>query len=162
LKTVMEQPVAHDASIGRVAILGIGHELRGDDAVGLEVARQLQNSIGRRPGLMVIETGPVPENYTSRLRRFRPDLVVLVDAAIMGERPGTVCSLDWQNLGGITFSSHALSLQLLASYLNAELNCQVNIIGIQPENNTLHAPLSPTARQAVTDAIEMIKKTFLE
>jgi hydrogenase 3 maturation protease len=145
-------------STQRVAILGIGHELRGDDAVGLEVARQLQPSVCNCSNLMVIETGPVPENFTGHLRRFQPQLVVMADAAIMGELPGTVRTLDWQDLGGVTFSSHALSLHLLASYLAGELGCQVSIIGIQPENNTLNAPLSETARQAVEVAVEMIKE----
>jgi hydrogenase 3 maturation protease len=142
----------------RVAILGIGHELRGDDAVGLAVASQLQDTACGRSDLLVIETGPVPENFTAHVRRFRPDLVVMVDAAIMGEQPGAVRWLDWQDLGGVSFSSHALSLNLLASYLNSELGCAVNIIGIQPANNSLNAPLSEIARQAVKEAVAMIEE----
>jgi hydrogenase 3 maturation protease len=142
----------------RVAILGIGNDLRGDDAVGLVAASQLQEIACGRSDLMVMETGPVPENFTAHLRRFQPDLVVMIDAAIMGEPPGTVRLLDWQDLGGVTFSSHALSLHLLASYLHAELGCLVSIIGIQPENNSLNAPLSETARQSVKQVVEMIQE----
>lgn len=157
MKTVSSSAVPVDAN-RRVAVLGIGHELRGDDAVGLEVARQLQDLACGRADLLVMETGPVPENFTAHLRRFQPDLVVMVDAAIMGEQPGTVRALDWQDLGGVTFSSHALSLHLLASYLHSELGCQVRIIGVQPKNNSLNAPLSETIRKSVIEAVEKIKE----
>ena len=37
-----------------------------------------------------MEAGPAPENFTGPLRRFRPDLVLLVDAAQMDAEPGTI------------------------------------------------------------------------
>ena len=83
----------------RTAMLGIGHELRGDDAAGLEVARRLQALVVGQPDSLILETGPVPENFTGPLRRFAPDLVLLVDAALMGEPAGAVRWLDWKMRG---------------------------------------------------------------
>ncbi len=71
----------------RTAILGIGQELRGDDALGLEIARRLQKKLSGREDVLILLAGPAPENFTGALRRFAPQRVILVDAALMGEPP---------------------------------------------------------------------------
>lgn len=137
----------------RVAVLGVGHELHGDDAAGLMVARAL---IAREAGLdrlLIIDAGPAPENTTGALRTFRPDLVLLVDAAQMNEPPGTVRLIAWQDTTGISASTHTLPLHMLALYLTIELACEVALIGLQPFANTLDAPLSPGIQQAVEDVV---------
>jgi hydrogenase 3 maturation protease len=144
-----EQPV-------RLAVLGIGHELCGDDAVGVRLAGMLRPLTAGNERLLVIEAGPAPENFTGPLRRFRPDLVLLVDAAQMDAGPGTIGWLDLQSVGGISASSHTLPLHILVSYLVAELGCQVALIGIQPEQTFAYGPLTPrvqAAAQAVLQAL---------
>jgi hydrogenase 3 maturation protease len=136
-----EQPV-------RLAVLGIGHELCGDDAVGVRLAGMLRPLVTGNERLLVIEAGPAPENFTGPLRRFRPDLVLLVDAAQMDAGPGTIGWLDLQSVGGISASSHTLPLHILVSYLVAELGCQVALIGIQPEQTFADAPLTPSVQAA--------------
>src|SRR5512141_839488 len=76
----------------RIAILGIGNPLRSDDAAGVLVARRLADSALPRDldSVLVIEAGHAPENATAGLRRFSPQVVLLVDAAEMGVAPGTV------------------------------------------------------------------------
>src|SRR5512140_3323761 len=86
----------------RLAVMGIGHELCGDDAVGMQIAGMLRPVIADEEGLIVLEAGPAPENFTGVLRRFQPDCVLLVDSALMGEEPGTVRWLNWQEMDGIS------------------------------------------------------------
>jgi hydrogenase 3 maturation protease len=80
----------------RIAILGIGNELNGDDAAGLWCARSFAalarcgERFGNKERVLIIEAGPSPESFGGPLRRFAPDLVLLVDAAEMGERLGTI------------------------------------------------------------------------
>ena len=131
----------------RVVILGIGHELRGDDAAGLVVARQLQPLAG--DSLLVIEAGPAPENQTGRIRRFAPDLILFVDAAQLGETPGAIRCLPWQETSGLSASTHTLPPYMLARFLTAELGCEVSLIGIQPEQDVLGSSLSPVVEEAV-------------
>ena len=119
----------------RVAIVGIGHELCGDDAAGLHLACTLQTLAADNERLLVIEAGPAPENFCGTLRRFYPDLVVLADAAQMGMQPGTVRWLPWQETTGLSASTHTLPLHILAQYLTAELGCEVALLGIQPAQN---------------------------
>jgi len=159
LKSRASTDTGSPAGPGRVAVLGIGQELRGDDAAGLKVAQRLWAV--REPAaeerVLIVQAGPAPENQTGTLRRFGPDLVIMVDAAEMGEAPGTVRWLDWKETTGITAVGHALPLHVLAGYLVAELGCQVCLLGIQPAtasifSDEIGAPLS----QEVSDAVRQV------
>lgn len=145
----------------RVALLGIGHELRGDDAAGVIAARMLHNGVGTHPNLLIIEAGHAPENQTGVIRRFAPTLVVLIDAAQMGQSPGAVCWLDWRATTGVSGSSHTLPLHMIAAYLQLELGCDVALIGIQPAQTEFDQPLSTMVQTALDQLapplIEMLK-----
>jgi hydrogenase maturation protease HycI len=145
-------------SAPRVAVLGIGHELRGDDAVGLWLAARLKSLAAGCDRLLAVEAGPAPENFTGTLRKFKPDLVVLADAAFMDADAGAIGWLSWQDASGFSASTHTLPLHLLATYLTAELDCEVALIGIQPAQLTIGAALTPEVQQAA----EEISKVFIE
>lgn len=139
----------------RMAVVGVGHELRGDDAAGLEVARRL--AAGARPAaggtnerLLVLEGGPAPENVTGTLRRFAPEVVLLVDAATFGAEPGAVRWFTPDQAEGLSATTHTMPLSMLARYLALELDCRIYLLGIQPGRNDIGAPLSPAVERAVT------------
>ena len=115
-------------------MLGVGHELYGDDAVGVWLAEQLCQSMAGVETFLAVPGGPAPENFTGTLRRFGPDLVLLVDAALMSLEPGQTGWLDWKDTSGFSASTHTLPLHLLAAYLESELGCKVDLLGIQPAN----------------------------
>jgi hydrogenase 3 maturation protease len=140
----------------KVAVLGIGHELRGDDAVGIVVARGLEPLAASRDWLLVIDAGPVPENFIGTLRRFKPDLVLLVDAAQLDERPGSVRWVDWRDTVALTTSTHTLPLTVLCSYLVSELGCEVAILGIQPTCTVIGASLSLSVRRAAHSIVRAL------
>ena len=50
-----------------VVVLGVGSEMRSDDAAGLHVAAAVSRA--RLPGVHAWETGPAPENFTAEIRR---------------------------------------------------------------------------------------------
>jgi hydrogenase 3 maturation protease len=140
----------------RLAVVGVGHELRGDDAAGVVVVRQLSAVSRQPPDFLVIEGGHAPENCTGVLRQFRPDLVVLVDAAALGLAPGAIQLLSWEEIGGLSASTHTIPLHLLARYLMVELNCQVVLLGIQPLDTTLSEPLSLPVQVAVGQIVQAL------
>jgi hydrogenase 3 maturation protease len=165
----------------RVAILGIGNELRGDDAAGVIVARELQSIVGASlalaPGdrhaarsmrhlrgspLHIIDAGAVPEAFTGQLRRFDPDLVIMIDAAQMDQPPGTIRLIEWQDTLGLSASTHSLPLNVIAQYLISELKCEVILIGLQPEANDFDTPLSPAMRCAVDELIGELRSIGVE
>jgi hydrogenase maturation protease HycI len=142
----------------RVAILGIGNELRGDDAAGIAVIRALAPAAHEQ--LLVVEGGPAPENHTGLLRRFQPNLVVLVDAAEMDEEPGTVRWLSWEAAVGLSASTHTTPPSMLARFLVETLGCAVILVGIQPYNTGFEAPMTDAVAAAVSEVAGELRTVY--
>lgn len=113
--------------------MGVGSELRNDDAAGMIFASELDLLI-KSDNLLVIGGGSAPENFTGVIKEFRPDILFIVDAAFMGLETGEISLLDSKQIEGISFSTHMLPLPLMLDYLKTEAGCETVIIGIQPEN----------------------------
>lgn len=121
-------------SAHRIAVVGIGSDLRGDDIAGILVIRELRAAAGRSrsPGLRLFDGGTAPENLTGEILRYKPSHILLIDAADLGLKPGTIKLIEPGNIGGISFSTHVLPLKILADYLARSHDCQVTVLGIQP------------------------------
>ncbi|MBI5668578.1 MAG: hydrogenase maturation peptidase HycI [Chloroflexi bacterium] len=139
----------------RLALLGIGNELYGDDATGVMIARRLQ-ATAKRVDVLVLDAGNVPENCTGALRRFAPDTVLLVDAALMNAEPGAIRCLSWQEVVGLEASTHTFPLHMLAKYLSDELNCAVWLVLIQPAQCDFDTPLSASVDAAVDSLVQFL------
>lgn len=136
----------------RIAVVGVGHELRGDDAAGMVLAQMLKSKVSEKQDTLVIPAGSAPENCTGLLRRFAPDLVLLIDAAHMDLEPGEMQWLEWQTTSGLSACTHSLPLHMFSSYLCSELNCEVALLGIQPASLSVGVDLSPCVRETVVSA----------
>jgi hydrogenase 3 maturation protease len=140
----------------RIAIVGIGNESNGDEAIGVCVARALQKrqyaaDAGR---VLIIEANHAPENITTELRRFQPQVVILINAVQMDLPIGEIDWIPWEPTTGMGISSRNLPLAMLARYLTLEFNCQVQILGIQPLQNDADASLSEAGETAVDELIQ--------
>lgn len=148
--------------------MGIGNELNGDDAAGVFTARLLRSLIEEQlhpkgrdvradgsffssPQWLIIEAGLAPENFTGVLRRFRPDLILLLDAAQFGHEPGYVAVIDVEQAGGFGASTHMQPLATLAMFLRAELDCEISLLGIQPEHLDFGEPVSAVVEKACAE-----------
>jgi hydrogenase 3 maturation protease len=147
----------------RICLVGVGSDLRGDDSAGLWVARALlkDDTLGRMTHLLVIEGGPAPENHTGKIRAFKPDAVVLVDAANLDEPPGATRWISLDEIDGMSASSHSLPLSMLGSFLNSEMGCEVLVLGIQPAQNEFDAHVSPAVQAAVDQVVMDFRKLFI-
>ncbi len=140
--------------VRKIAVLGIGNEQNGDDAAGVLVVRGLKEIFEPGAGngarsLLLIEAGLAPENFTGVLRRFQPDMVLLIDAANLSEEPGSTAWIDWEDVDGMSASTHTLPPTLLAKYLIHEINCRVTLIGIQPAQLDFDSPVSAQVKGSV-------------
>jgi hydrogenase 3 maturation protease len=148
----------------RVAFLGIGNEFNGDDAAGVWLSRQLFSVTKKSDRLLVLDCGQVPENSVGSLRRFHPDLIVLLDAADFGGEPGEVHWIDPLSTSGFSASSHTLPFSVLSKFLVKELGCEVGLIGIQPVSLEFDAGLSSAVKnflvQLIKDLVELIDQEF--
>ena len=129
---------------GRIVILGVGNSQRGDDAAGGLVVRKLRKLIGKRPEqrMLILDGGETPESLTGEIRKFGPSLVLIVDAAASGHKPGTIYVVDRDKIGHDDLTTHRIPLTLLIKYLEDSVGCRVEIIGIEPENLGLSDPVS--------------------
>jgi hydrogenase 3 maturation protease len=160
----------------RIGVLGIGSELRADDAAGILVAQRLQEEFqiadfglrteeGTRrksairnpqseigtvaPPLAIFLGGTAPENLTGEIKRFAPTHLVIVDAADLEAEPGTVTLMDPDTIGGTTFCTHSLPIKVMIDYLLGSFQCEVTIVGIQPKSLEVGAPVSQEVLAAV-------------
>jgi hydrogenase 3 maturation protease len=147
-----------NAPVRRVAVIGIGNELRGDDAAGVLAARALQPL--QHDTFLVVEGAAAPENQTGLLRRFRPDLVLMIDAAELGEQPGCVRWLSAADTEGLSASTHTTPPSMLARFLMETLGCDVTMVGIQPYDTSFDAPVSPAVTEAVAAVVASVQQIF--
>lgn len=144
----------------KVAVLGMGQPLRGDDAVGPIVARDLNRSLAGNESVLVADTGPAPENFTGPIRRFAPDLVLLIDAAQMDEPGGKIHFLDRRACSGLSASTHTLPPSVIAEYLGQEVGCEVALLGVQPDHTDLGSGLSDVVRSAANRVVAGVVETL--
>jgi hydrogenase 3 maturation protease len=137
----------------RLALLGIGTELCGDDGAGILAVRQLRSLVYRQPfGSIVFEGfegGTAPENATGFIAAFRPTHIILVDAAEIGAATGEFREILPHEIPDTCFSTHTLPLAMLTEYLARTTGAATCVIGIQPENLGFDIPLSSPVRNGV-------------
>lgn len=139
----------------RTAIIGVGGRLLGDDAVGSMIVRSLRLTAPQCSHLLHVNAGLAPENHTGLIMRFRPALILLIDAADMNTSPGTVRLHspydDWPQPTG----THKPSLALVAQYLQMNAPCHIRLLAIQPASiqplHHLSLPVKQSARQIIHD-----------
>jgi hydrogenase 3 maturation protease len=146
----------------RWAVVGIGNELNGDDGAGVAVVRRLREQIDPAENVLLVEAGAAPESFTGVLRRFRPGVVLLVDAAGLDGPPGSIQLIEWQSIDGLSATTHTLPPSVLIEYLIVELGCTIGVIGIQPASLELDAPLSPAVSAAVEEVATALRELLGE
>jgi hydrogenase 3 maturation protease len=150
LKTTLARESAPNKS-PRIAVVGVGNELNGDDAAGVLAARRLHRKLDKTAGsdrILVVEAGLAPENFSGVLRRFRPEIVILLDAVWFDGKAGATVLLEGGQLAGFGASTHLQPLSTLAGFLKEELGCEVWLIGIQPQHLDFGRPMSAAVRNA--------------
>jgi hydrogenase maturation protease len=143
-----------------IRIIGLGNDLRGDDAVGLLAARRLRTRVGDR--IEVVEAEMAGIEIMELMEGARA--VILIDAAHSGQAPGTIHRLN-ASVGPISplvfpHSSHAISaldaLELARTL--GTLPPTVIIFGIEAGDTEVGHPLSPLVAQVLDEVIDRIFK----
>jgi len=163
LTQLLTQQKHSPGHLPRIAVLGVGNPFRSDDAAGVMVARALSDRARAADidCILVIEAGHAPENKTAELRAFSPDLVLIIDAAEMGEMPGTVQWIPEESIDGMSASTHSLPLSMLAHYLRLELHCTVTFLGIQPACTEVGESISGYVRQALDEIVDVLNALII-
>ena len=142
--------------VEKLAVLGVGNVLKGDDAVGVRTIEALRTLVGPQPcpKLLLLAAYEVPENYTGKIRDFQPTHTLIIDAVSASWPAGTVFVVDPRDLPDADISTHRTSLSVLARFLETTMRCRVLMLGVEPEEFLSGRGLTP----AVQDAAEAISR----
>ncbi len=140
----------------RVAIFGVGARLRMDDYAGMAAIDALVSRNIASDRLLLVSGGSAPENLTGVIRAFKPDVVIVIDAAEIGLTPGEYRVLDPERIAGATFCTHMLPLPVTLHYLEQTCGCQSAYIGIQPASTEQGIGLSAKVEAGVARLAEEI------
>ena len=132
-------------------LLGVGNDIRGDDAIGEIVVRELESDEWDK-----IDCGSVPENHITLIEEDEYDIVVIVDAAKMNLEPGEIRMVPRKHLGVFTMSTHALPLSTVMDFLERKVD-EVYLIGIQPKDMSLKEGMTVELQEAKDRIIKLLK-----
>ena len=144
----------------RTAVVGIGNEMKGDDGIGIRVAKQLQEDwpAAREKDTLVIPA-EVPENYIQPIIRFRPELLILVDASDFQGKAGDVRAIREEEVSSVYTNTHSVPILLFLEAIKKEVpNLRTVFMGIQPKSTQFGKPMSPEVREAGRKAGDAIRK----
>ncbi len=140
---------------GRLVIVTVGNDLRGDDGAGPYLAENLQLKSAQ---VVLINAGEKPENYTDDIINLKPAKIVIIDAANFGGRPGELRQLAAEQLDQKIMSTHRFPLAALARIIETDTGSPVYFLGIQLQNVTLGSPMTEPIRNAAAEIINYLKE----
>lgn len=141
----------------KTVLVALGNPWRGDDRVGVEIARRLA---ARCPGRFAIRR---PEDTGSLVEAWdAAPLAIVIDAAVSGAPPGTIHRVEpgKREPGGgpARHSSHGLDLAQALALARALGRAPERLIVYAVEGRQFEhgAPLSPEVEGAIDAAVEAV------
>jgi hydrogenase 3 maturation protease len=138
----------------KVAILGVGNDLRTDDGLGLYIVDGLKTD---HPNVLIENVGSVPEAFARPLAEFGATRVIMVDAADMIKPPGHVELVTKDRIGGIAISTHRMPLSLLMAYLEQQTGGKTLLLGVQPKSIQFGEGLTPELEDVARKIISSLE-----
>jgi hydrogenase maturation protease len=153
--------------MSRIAVIGIGNPLMGDDGAGVAVLEILRHR-GLPRGVEIIELGSGGLTLLHRMEGF--DNVVLVDAVDFRGEPGEVRVFspdDVRSVKTISYSLHDVDILKVIDLARQMEQCPevIMIAAIQPESLNPSTELSPsvsTNLQELTDRVQELVMEWVE
>lgn len=144
-----------------IAVLGVGSEMRADDAAGMLLAELLDIYTDKKDlkfRFKVFMGSTAPENYTGEIKKFKPSHVLILDCAEMRSKPGEYMLLNIDQLNDFSFTTHKMPISVLVNYLEAETGCKTAILGIQPKTIEFGLPPTQEIKNAVHSLFDIIRE----
>jgi hydrogenase 3 maturation protease len=140
-----------------VVVAGVGNEIRRDDFVGVKIVQELLGKVTEKVHLIECET--VPESFMDEIVEVKPTHVLIVDAAILGLKPGEIRLYDVEKVVNIpSISTHTLPIRVFCDYITELTKTKIALLLIQPENAEFGEGLS----SKVALAAKQISKVLLD
>lgn len=145
----------------RLAVLGVGSELRGDDAAGMLVAEEVIRLTKDKclSAFRVFLGGTAPENLTGEIKKYKPTHLLIIDAGDIGKEPGEVALITpEQEIFGASFSTHKLPIKVLVKYLSESFPCKTSVVIIQPKSVEFGGAVS----EEVNNAVDVVSRAIAD
>jgi len=143
----------------KVVVAGIGNPIRSDDFVGVKIVHGLLGKVSDRVFLIECET--VPEDFIQQILDFDPSHVLLIDAAILGLKPGESKLVDpGQLTNSPALSTHMLPLRMFCDYIKRAGRAKIGLVLIEPGKTDFGEGLTPKVDASAKTMINMLLKTL--
>ena len=160
IKTILKGKL-RDAQ--KVAVLGIGSQLRADDAAGLIIAQELKKYFkdNKKRNLLKVFLGETaPENLTGQIKKFKPTHLMVIDAVDFHLKTGALRVVDICTEAGASFSTHRVPIGILRDYLYKSIGCETILIGMQPGSTEFCGCLSRKVQGSIKAACKEIREVL--
>lgn len=144
----------------KTLVLGVGSSILSDDAVGIVVARRLEQRLGARDD---VDFGVNEEaGFTLLEESLGYDRLVVIDSILTGREPGTVMRFDLSDLGRTIHSNspHGMNLATVMEFgrtQGMDVPEEVAIYAIEVVDTlTFGEELTPEIAAKVDDIAEVI------
>lgn len=126
---------------GRTLVVTLGSALRSDDGAGPRVAALVRFT---NPSFLLIDAGTTPENITHEAVAFRPDKIIVIDAARFGGRAGEISVIPLEKINQHTvISTHSFPLGVIFAIIKQDTGAELVVLGVEPESLAYAEGLSP-------------------
>lgn len=144
LEKILEKLISSNE---RIVIVGMGNRLKKDDAVGSILAERLSEKISSER-MMIIDASISLENFIGKISKFKPSLLLIIDAADFKGAPGEIMLVTLDGIAGIGIpTTHNIPLTLLPKIIEIRRE-SVFIIGVQPKTTDFGEGLSEEVEKA--------------
>ena len=141
---------------GRTLVITLGSILRADDGVGPYVCARVKFS---RPELRLLDAGTTPENIAQTAIDWKPDKIILVDAAHFGGAAGEVRVIPLDAINRQTvLSTHSFPLSVTFSIVKEDTGAELVVVGVQAKSLDHREGLSPEVQETASKLAEHFNK----
>jgi hydrogenase 3 maturation protease len=134
----------------KICVMGIGNFDRADDFAGVAVIELLEK-MNFPDNIKIINAGPVPEAFTGVIKKEAPNLLIIIDAAQMDEKPGTIrVFLEKDVDEAYMITPHKVSMKMYTKYLRSFLKkLDTLFIGIEPASLSYMVEMSSEVKESI-------------
>jgi hydrogenase 3 maturation protease len=141
---------------GRTLVITLGSTLRADDGVGPYVCSRVKFS---RPEFRLPDAGTTPENIAQTAIDWKPDKVILVDAAHFKGRAGEIRVIPLEAINqAMPISTHSFPLSVTFSIIKEDTGAELAVIGVQAKSLDYKEGLSPEAEKSASELADYFNK----
>ncbi|MCE7735498.1 MAG: hydrogenase maturation protease [Candidatus Heimdallarchaeota archaeon] len=147
----------------RIAFIGLGNPIKGDDAVGIYISDKLIETTNSQIPY-ILSCYHVPANYLGKIVTYNPDYLIFLDAIFHPDfSPGDIVIISPSKIKQVdTFTTHYQGYETIIKFLETELGKQLDyiVLGINVTEVKLDDQISIEIENSADVIISSIEKVI--